>query len=216
MIHVMHKAGPRTRLTAAVGSLALLGVGAFGLLQARAETGKIGEAAPAFTELNSAGEKVSLSDFAGKTVVLEWTNDGCPFVQKHYNSGNMQKTQEAAAYDGVVWLTVISSKPGAQGYVSGKKADELTASRNAQPTHVLLDPDGSMERAYGAKTTPHMYVIKGDGQLAYKGAIDSIRSADVNDVPKADNYVLAALKAVKAGKTPDPALTPSYGCSVKY
>jgi peroxiredoxin len=176
----------------------------------------VGAAAPAFTENNTKGEKVSLSDFAGKTVVLEWTNDGCPFVKKHYNSGNMQKTQAEAAAGGVVWISVVSSKPGSQGYVSGTKADQLTTDRGAKPTQVLLDPDGSMGRAYGAKTTPHMYVIGPDGKVAYNGAIDSIKSANADDIPKARNYVLAALDAIKAGKAPDPALTVPYGCDVKY
>jgi peroxiredoxin len=181
-----------------------------------ADAATVGETAPAFTELDTSGKKVSLSDFAGKTVVLEWTNDGCPFVQKHYDSGNMQKTQSKAADDGVVWLSVVSSKPGSQGYVSGAQADKLTASRKAAPSHVLLDPDGSMGRAYGARTTPHIYVITPDQKLAYAGAIDSIRSTDVDDVPKATNYVLTALSAIKAGQSPDPASTTPYGCAVKY
>ena len=201
-------------LIAAAGAAAVLTAGA--LVVSSASAAPVGDAAPAFKENDSAGKMVKLSDFAGRTVVLEWTNDGCPFVQKHYNSKNMQKTQEAASKDGVVWLTVISSKPGSQGYVSGAQADKLTADRGAHPAHVLLDPDGSMGKAYGAKTTPHMYIITPDGKIAYNGAIDSIQSNRVEDIPKAKNYVLAALDAVKAGKKPDPALTVPYGCSVKY
>jgi len=200
-------------LMAAAGA-AMLTAGA--LIATSASAAPVGDVAPAFKEVNTAGKEVQLSDFAGKTVVLEWTNDGCPFVQKHYNSRNMQKTQEAATEDGVVWLTVISSKPGSQGHVNGKQADKLTADRGAVPTHVLLDPDGSMGRAYNAKTTPQMYVIAPDGKLAYSGAIDSIKSSNIDDIPKAKNYVLAALDALEAGKKPDPALTSPYGCSVKY
>ena len=181
-----------------------------------ADAATIGQQAPAFEERDSRGELLTLSDFAGKTVVLEWTNDGCPFVKKQYNSGNMQKAQAAAEKDGVVWISVVSSRIGAQGYVSGAQADKLTAERGAQPAHVILDADGSMGRAYGAKTTPHMFVISPNGKLAYQGAIDSIASTDVADAAKATNYVLAALTALKNGKTPNPAVTKAYGCSVKY
>lgn len=167
--------------------------------------------------MKTAGKEVSLADVKGKTVILEWTNDGCPFVEKHYNSENMQKTQAAATAGGdVVWLLVISSKPGSQGHADGARADKLTKDRGAKPTHVLLDPDGSMGRAYGAKTTPHMYIITPDGKVAYNGSIDSIKSNKVEDIPKATNYVTAALASLKAGKTPDPALTVPYGCDVKY
>jgi peroxiredoxin len=205
------------RLLAAGIAMGALAIGVVGFTQASAETAaKIGAAAPAFTELDTAGKKVSLADLKGKTVVLEWTNNGCPFVQKHYNSGNMQKTQAAAAADDVVWISVVSSKPGSQGYVTGKQADELTAKHGAKPSMVLLDPDGSMGRAYGAKTTPHMYIIKPDGTLAYNGAIDSISSSNANDIPKATNYVLTSLAALEQGKAPDPALTVPYGCGVKY
>src|SRR5262245_26976689 len=122
------------------------------LVASTANAAPPGDAAPAFREVDTAGKPVQLSDFAGKTVILEWTNDGCPFVQKHYNSKNMQKTQEAATKDGVIWLSVISSKPGSQGYADAAKANKLTSDRGAKPTAVLLDPDGSMGRAYGAKT----------------------------------------------------------------
>ena len=168
-----------------------------------------GDPAPAFEELNSAGRKVSLADFRGRTVVLEWTNDGCPFVQKHYDSGAMQALQASAGKDGVVWLSVVSSKPGSQGYVMGAQADRLTTERKASPAHVLLDPDGSMGRAFGARTTPHMFVIGPDGRIVYSGAIDSIRSSDVRDVSQ-------ALEAIKAGRAPETPLTVPYGCSVKY
>lgn len=205
----------KLKLIAGAAVAAALTAGALIASTANADT-TIGQQAPDFTELNTAGDQVSKSDFAGKTVILEWTNDGCPFVQKHYNSGNMQATQEAAVDGDTVWITVISSKPGSQGYVSGQKADELTTSRGAKPTHVLLDPDGSMGRAYGAKTTPHMYIIKPGGELAYNGAIDSIPSSRIADIEQATNYVNAGLTALKAGDEPDPSLTVPYGCSVKY
>lgn len=206
----------RLALLGGVAAAAALTAAALIASTTAAHAASIGEAAPAFSEKSTSGETVTLEQFKGETVILEWTNDGCPFVQKHYNSGNMQRAQDAAAASDVVWLSVISSKPGSQGHVSAARADELTTSRGAKPTAVLLDPDGSMGRAYGAKTTPHMYVITPDGRLAYNGAIDSINSANERDVPKAKNYVLAALDALKAGDMPDPAATVPYGCSVKY
>jgi len=174
--------------------------------------------APGFTGVTSTGETVSLSDFAGQTVVLEWTNHGCPFVQKHYDETykNMQGLQTAAADDGVVWLSVISSAPGKQGHVSPEEANELTTSRGAAPSAVIIDESGDIGRLYDAKTTPHMYIITGDGTLAYQGAIDSIKSARVSDIPEADNYVTAALDAVAAGEAVETAQTRPYGCSVKY
>lgn len=206
----------RLRLLTGAAIAAALTAGALIASTANAET-TIGEQAPDFTELNTEGEQVSNADFAGKTVVLEWTNHGCPFVQKHYNSGNMQETQTAALDDpDTVWITVISSKPGSQGYVSATQADELTTSRGAKPTHVLLDPDGSMGRAYEAKTTPQMYIIKPTGELVYNGAIDSIPSSRVADIEQATNYVKTGLDSLAAGQNPDPALTVPYGCSVKY
>jgi peroxiredoxin len=206
----------RERVPVILGAAAAAAITAAALVVSSASAAPPGNAAPAFTELSTDGKNVSLADFKGKTVILEWTNDGCPFVKKHYNSKNMQDTQAAATKDGVVWLSVISSKPGSQGHVSAAAADKLTVDRGAKPTHVLLDPDGSMGRAYGAKTTPHMYIITPDGKIAYNGAIDSIQSNKVEDIPKAKNYVTAALANLKAGKAPDPALTVPYGCDVKY
>ncbi|HOZ28702.1 MAG TPA: redoxin family protein [Hyphomonadaceae bacterium] len=206
----------RDRLPLILGTAVAASITAGALIVSTASATPPGNVAPAFTEVNTAGKQVSLADFKGKTVVLEWTNDGCPFVQKHYNSRNMQATQAAATKDGIIWLSVISSKPGAQGHVDGARADKLTADRGAKPTHVLLDPDGSMGRAFGAKTTPHLYIITPDGKVAYNGAIDSIKSNKVDDVPKATNYVTAALASLSAGKSPDPALTVPYGCDVKY
>ena len=184
--------------------------------QASATVARVGEPAPNFTAVDSNGKTHSLSNFKGKTVVLEWTNHECPFVRKHYESGNMQKVQKAATSDGVVWLSVISSAPGQQGNVDGKKANELTKSRNASPTAVLLDSEGTIGRTYSARTTPHMFVIAPDGKLAYMGAIDSISSNDKADISKADNYVTAALKAVKNNQPVSKPVTQPYGCSVKY
>ncbi|MFN9164011.1 MAG: thioredoxin family protein [Alphaproteobacteria bacterium] len=177
---------------------------------------EIGKPAPAFTAVDSNGKSHALADFKGKTVILEWTNDGCPYVKKHYNAGNMQKIQKDLTADGAVWLSVISSAPGKQGHVDGKGANDLTKSRNAAPTAVLLDPKGTIGRAYEAQTTPHMYVIDGKGVLRYMGAIDDKPSTDVASIPGARNYVRDAVAAVKAGKPVEVAATDPYGCSVKY
>mgnify|MGYP000402755409 CR=1 FL=1 len=131
----------------------------------------VGKPAPEFTGIDTAGTQHALSDFRGKTVVLEWTNHDCPYVRKHYDSGNMQSQQKAAAEDGVVWLSIISSAPGKQGHVPGEEANRLTSTRNASPTAVLLDESGDIGRLYGAKTTPHMFVIAGKGDVVYAGAI---------------------------------------------
>lgn len=175
-----------------------------------------GETAPDFAELSASGTEVSLADFAGKTVVLEWTNHDCPFVRKHYNSENMQGLQRRAAGEDVVWISVISSAPGKQGHVSAEQALELTETRGAEPAYVLLDEDGSMGRAYGAKTTPHMYIIDDEGLLRYAGAIDTIPSADPADLPNAQNYVTAALSSMADGEEVVTTLSAPYGCSVKY
>ncbi|WP_127026299.1 thioredoxin family protein [Rheinheimera mangrovi] len=176
---------------------------------------QVGQAAPAFNLTDSKGKSHSLADFAGKTVVLEWTNHDCPFVVKHY-SGNMQSLQKQFGTDDVVWLTVISSAPGKQGHVTGAKADELTISRNAMPDAVLFDETGVTGKAYDAKTTPHMYVIDKKGVLQYMGGIDSIASAKVDDIAKATPYFSDALTAVLAGNPANPAVTKPYGCSIKY
>jgi peroxiredoxin len=176
------------------------------------------QAAPDFTLTNSYGEEVSLSDFAGQRVVLEWTNHGCPFVKKHYATppANMQSLQAGAGEDEYVWLTIISSAEGKQGYVTGEEANALTDNRDAAPVHVLLDPTGEVGRLYDAKTTPHMYVIDEDGILVYQGAIDDNPSSNVEDIATATNYVASTFAALDAGEAPDPAVTKAYGCSVKY
>ncbi len=176
---------------------------------------QVGAPAPDFTVQDSNGKLHSLKDFAGKDVVLEWTNHDCPFVVKHY-SGNMQQLQKTFTEQDVVWLSVISSKPGSQGHIDGAKSAELTASRGAAPTAVLFDESGVMGKAYDARTTPHMYVIDKQGVLQYMGGIDSIPSAKVADIAKATPYFADAATAVLAGQTPDPAVTKPYGCSVKY
>jgi peroxiredoxin len=176
---------------------------------------QVGAPAPDFTVVDTKGNSHSLKDFAGKNVVLEWTNHDCPFVVKHY-SGNMQTLQSDLTAQDVVWLTVISSAPGKQGHVSPVKADELTASRDAAPTAVVFDESGVVGKAYDAKTTPHMYVIDKAGVLQYMGGIDSIPSAKVDDISKATPYFANAAKAVLAGDKPDPAVTKPYGCSIKY
>jgi hypothetical protein len=177
---------------------------------------QIGRPAPDFTGTDSKGKPVRLSQYRGKTVVLEWTNADCPYTRKHYSSGNMQGVQALAQKNGVVWLTVISSAPGKQGYVDGPGADVLTQSRGAVPTAVLLDSSGTIGRLYGAKTTPHMFVIDKNGALQYMGGIDSIATADVSDIPNAEPYLKEAMLAVVQGTPVAHAATRPYGCSVKY
>ena len=175
-----------------------------------------GKSAPEFTATDSNGRTHKLADYKGKTVVLEWTNDGCPYVRKHYGSGNMQALQKEAADNGVVWLSVISSAKGEQGYVDGAGANKLTTDRKAVPAAVLLDPAGTIGHAYGAKTTPHMYVIDKQGLLVYNGAIDDKPTSNVADIKGARNYVREALTAVANGKPAAVATIRAYGCSVKY
>lgn len=177
---------------------------------------QIGRPAPAFEATDADGRTVRLSDFKGRTVVLEWTNHDCPFVRKHYESGAMQALQKRWTGQGVVWLSVISSALGEQGAVDGATANRLTTERGAAPSGVLLDPAGSLGRAYDARTTPHMYVVTGEGLLAYQGGIDDKPSADVADIARARNHVEAALTELAAGKPVSVATTRSYGCTVKY
>jgi len=178
---------------------------------------QVGQPAPDFTVVDTAGVEHSLSDFAGQKVVLEWTNHECPFVVKHYGSDNMQGQQRMGRDDhDVVWLSVISSKPGAQGHVSPEQADELTADRNAYPTAVLLDESGDMGRAYDARVTPHLYIIDEDGVLQYMGGIDSNPSSNPADIPGATQYVVAALTEMAAGEPITDSMTRPYGCTIKY
>ncbi len=177
---------------------------------------EIGKPAPDFTAVDSNGKTVGLSDFRGKTVVLEWTNDGCPYVKKHYSSNNMQALQKEETAKGVVWLTVISSAPGSQGYVTGDEANKLTETRGAAPTAVILDPDGKVGHLYDARTTPHMFIVNGEGTLVYMGGIDDKATTDVDDIKAAKNYVRAALESLASGAPIENAVTRPYGCSVKY
>ena len=177
---------------------------------------KVGETAPAFNTAATNGRSVSLADQRGKIVILEWTNHDCPYVRKHYDSGNMQTLQKEITAQGVVWLTLISSSPGTQGYVSPKEADELTASRKANPTAVLLDPTGAVGKAYGATNTPHMYIVDKAGLLVYAGAIDDRPTTRRADVQGAHNYVRAALEDMATGRAVQTPVTRAYGCTVKY
>lgn len=177
---------------------------------------KIGLPAPDFKATDSKGKTVRLSDFAGKVVILEWTNHECPFVKKHYDSGNMQSLQRGANAQGMVWLSVISSAPGKQGHVDGKKADALSADRGAKPAHVLLDPKGDLGRTFEAITTPNLYIINTRGTLVYAGAIDSIDSSDPADIAKAEPYVINAVTDIINARPVKKPLTKPYGCAIKY
>jgi len=176
----------------------------------------VGKSAPAFSLTDMDGKTVKLSDFKGKFVVLEWVNFDCPFVRKHYGSENMQQLQKTYTGKDVVWISICSSAPGKQGHLTGNEAKEATAERGASPTEFLLDPKGVTGKAYGAKTTPHMFVIDPKGKLLYNGAIDDTPSTKVADIPNSKNYVVAALDAALAGKPVENATTKPYGCSVKY
>jgi peroxiredoxin len=176
----------------------------------------VGKPAPAFQAKDAEGRTLNLAQFRGKPVVLEWTNQGCPFVQHAYKSGVMPGLQRRAAQEGVVWLTVISSAPGKQGYLEPSAVPAWKAQAGASPAHVLLDPSGAVGRTYGAKTTPHMFVVDATGKLVYMGGLDDKPSTDPADAKTAHNYVLAALDDVKAGKPVKDAVTRPYGCAVKY
>ncbi len=184
--------------------------------EARAASVQPGAPAPAFTGTDTKGVQHALAAYRGKTVVLEWTNHECPYTVKHYETGNMQALQDAATGSGAIWLTVVSSRPGTQGYVDAAAADGLTAGRSAKPSAVLLDPTGQIGRLYDARTTPHMFVIDGAGMLVYMGAIDDRPSASHASVRGARNYVREALDALAAGRPIAAASTRPYGCSVKY
>ncbi|MBX3486997.1 MAG: thioredoxin family protein [Candidatus Paracaedibacteraceae bacterium] len=177
---------------------------------------KIGELAPDFDAKDTQGKDVKLKDLKGKFVVLEWTNYECPFVQKHYKSKNMQDLQKKYTDKGVVWISVISSAPGQQGHMTNDTANAAIKDKEATPTHMLLDSDGAMGRAYGAKTTPHMFVIDKDGKLAYMGAIDNQPTALPDKIKSAKNYVSEALDELMADKKVTEHQTQSYGCAVKY
>lgn len=176
----------------------------------------IGQPAPAFTATTADGAALALSSLRGKTVVLEWTNHDCPFVKKHYESGNIPALQKDAAAKGYVWLQVISSAPGKQGHVDGATAIRLNKERGATPANTLLDPEGKLGRLYGAQTSPHLFIIDPAGTLIYKGGIDSIPSAKKEDLAKADSYLRLAFADLAAGRKIAQASTQPYGCSIKY
>ena len=176
----------------------------------------VGKPAPNFALPDTNGKNHSFSDYKGKIVVLEWINHDCPFVEKLYNSGHMQKLQKSYTGKGIIWLSINSSAPGKGGYCTPEKANELIKQKKAAPTALLLDPDGKVGKLYGAKTTPHMFIINSDGVLVYNGAIDDIRSTKIEDIPKAKNYVQIALDEVLEGKKVSIQTSVPYGCSVKY
>lgn len=177
---------------------------------------KVGKSAPDFSLTDIEGKTHNLKDYRGKYVVIEWINFDCPFVKKHYDSGNMQSLQKKYTQKGVIWLSINSSAEGKQGNFTSKEAMRRAKEHGAAFSAYLQDSDGRVGKWYGAKTTPHMFVIDPKGKIAYMGGIDDIRSTDVKDVPKATNYVAAALDALMAGKKVAVSSSKPYGCSVKY
>ena len=175
----------------------------------------VGQSAPGFTLTDTAGKPVRLADFKGKTVVLEWNNPGCPFVRKHYQ-GNMQSLQKEAAAQGVVWLAINSTETASGDYLSPAQLTRWMQDKQAAPTATLMDEDGVVGKAYGARVTPHMYIVNAQGVLVYAGGIDSIPSSRVDDIPKANPYIRQALGEIKAGKPLSVSTSQAYGCSVKY
>ena len=175
----------------------------------------VGQSAPGFTLTDTAGKPVRLADFKGKTVVLEWNNPGCPFVRKHYQ-GNMQALQKEAAAQGVVWLAINSTETASGDYLSPAQLTRWMQDKQAAPTATLMDEDGVVGKAYGARVTPHMYIVNAQGVLVYAGGIDSIPSSRVDDIPKATPYIRQALGEIKAGKPLSVSTSQAYGCSVKY
>ena len=176
----------------------------------------VGQTAPDFTLKDAAGKSVKLSDFRGKYVVLEWTNPGCPYVRKHYNSGNMPATQKDATAKGAVWLSINSTERDSYDYLPPAKLVAWMQERKSQPSAVLMDEEGSAGMAYGARTTPHLYIVNPEGRLVYAGGIDSIPSSNADDIKRAVNYVRQGLDEALAGKPISQATTRPYGCSIKY
>ena len=194
----------------------LAGVVALAMSGASMASAKVGQPAPEFQALNESGKPVKLSDYKGKYVVLEWTNEGCPFVKKHYGNGNMQGLQKEFTAKDVTWLTVFSSKPGAQGHVDAVGAKKFQTDHKTASTAMVLDDSGTIGKLYEAKTTPNMYVVDPKGTLIYAGAIDDTPSADPDDIAKSKNYVQLALNEALSGKPVTTAVTKPYGCSIKY
>jgi len=192
-----------------IGSLALAALAAHA-------APSVGQPAPDFTLTDAGGKSVKLSDFRGKHVVLEWTNPGCPYVRKHYDSGNMPAIQQEATARGVVWLSINSTEKSAYDYLEPARLVAWQKQRKATPSAMLLDEEGTAGKAYGARTTPHMYIVDPQGRLIYAGGIDSIPSSDPGDIKKAVNYVRQGLNEALAGKPVSQATTRPYGCSIKY
>src|SRR5947208_4358115 len=181
-----------------------------------ADSPAVGTTAPDFSLTDSKGKTQTVSQYKGKYVVLEWFNPECPFVRKHYGSGNMQKLQQEFTGKGIVWLTIDSSAPGLEGNLTAEQANAKMAEWKTKQTALVLDPDGKAGRSYGAKNTPHMFVINPDGKIVYEGAIDSKATPNSSDISSSTNYVKVALEESLAGKTVSNANTKPYGCSVKY
>jgi peroxiredoxin len=186
------------------------------ILSSQVSAATIGQTAPNFSAKDVDGKSVSLADYKGKTVVLEWVNPGCPYVRKHYDGGNMQGTQKMATGKNVVWLAINSTEPAHQDYLAPAKLGAWMKSQNAIASRTLMDEDGAIGKAYGARTTPHMYIIDAKGTLVYAGGIDSIPSSNKDDVAKATNYVQQSLIEHGSGKAISNASTKPYGCSIKY
>jgi hypothetical protein len=199
--------------TSSIAAAALLAVTRQSWAQA---TATVGQAAPNFSAKDVNGKTVSLADFKGKTVVLEWVNPGCPYVRKHYSGGNMQGTQQDALAKNVVWLAVNSTGTDHPDYLKPADLAKWMKDQKAPASHTLMDEDGKIGKAYGARTTPHMYIVDGKGMLVYAGGIDSIPSASASDIPKATNFVKVSLSEMASGKPVSNSVTRPYGCSVKY
>jgi peroxiredoxin len=210
----VRRLGARRAVVYVAVAAAALVVVLMGALAARGAT--VGQQAPTFSGKDSQGKVQSLAQYRGKYVVLEWTNRECPYTKKQYDSGNMQALQREWTAKGVVWLTVLSSPQGEQGYLTAEQENAQMEKVHAHPTAAILDPSGTIGREYGAKTTPHMFVIDPKGKLIYDGAIDDKPTTDTADVKGAKNYVSAALAEAMAGRTVEVASTRPYGCSVKY
>lgn len=181
-----------------------------------AQKAEVGQPAPDFELTDSSGQTRRLSDYRGKLVVLEWVNHECPFVRKHYGSGNMQELQKTHTSDGVVWLSINTGSAGEQGVYPPAQVNRILREKGAGATAYLFDPDAEVARMYGARTTPHMYIVDREGILRYNGAIDSIRSTHRADIPRATNYVSAALGELRSGKPVSTPTAAPYGCAVKY
>jgi peroxiredoxin len=199
--------------TSSLAAAALLATTSAAWAQA---TATVGQTAPNFSAKDVNGKTVSLADFKGKTVVLEWVNPGCPYVRKHYQGGNMQGTQQEAMGKNAVWLAINSTGTDHPDYLKPSDLAKWMKEQKAPATHTLMDEDGKIGKAYGARTTPHMYIVDGKGMLVYAGGIDSIPTASASDIPKATNYVKVSISEMASGKAVSNSVTRPYGCSVKY